>query len=57
MANNENEEKTLTGPEKILVDMADELRPPSNEKEKELSDQIQAIKDKGRMVEIPPETL
>lgn len=51
------DDKNITTSEQVLLDMANETRAPLTEEELELSRQIQAIKDKGRTVEIPPEIL
>ncbi len=41
--------------EKILVDLTNGVRKPQNDSEKAMLDQIQAIKIKGRIVDIPAE--
>lgn len=49
------QQPNLTAAEQVLVDLVNNVRPPMNEKEVELAKQIQEIKDKGWIVEIPGE--
>lgn len=49
-----NEKKKIVGEkEKALVDLTLGFRQPTNEKEKRLKEQIDAIKKKGGIVDIP----